>query len=544
MKKQKKYALLSLSVATIVSLTGCGGGSGDSSNPQSSATGTGYYVDSAVAGVSYTCGSQTGVTDENGKFVFEKGKNCTFSVAGIPLRSVPADDLADNAKIVETDVKVAKFLQSIDTDGNLTNGIQITDKVIDVLTKALKDNNITSVQDVDTQLTTVVEEVKQQVPDFKGEVKTDEEVMQHLTHTQTSVLKELLGGKTLYAVGYGSDGYHAAGSVEFDKELTTMHYKGIWNDPTDDETDHIKVDGNKLVWLSDNSYTVVGANKGDYIEVTDYKADGSFDGKTRIYFDKTKAEAYFNSLKSSMNGDGGSSSSSNGYSAEYLKNYFSGKTFYNKWCGNVNTMIFSQDGSSMTNGDGTHSMNYTDGKLVDDIGDHYIDEITNSYVKGHDSHGTFMLYLSRSDAEAAVSESCENGSGSSSSDAQNFTAEMLSANPWYRIEYTDSEAYCNGKFTFDSNGNLTVSWSENGTIQSETGSYSIVDGKVVTVHNGKKETETLMSKDATTLTVEKIARDSQTDEYLHTMNIKYFKNRQDAINFGNSYGVDCNNELP
>ena len=134
-----------------------------------------------------------------------------------------------------------------------------------------------------------------------------------------SDLRSLLGGKTLYAVGYGSDGFHAAGSAEFDKDLTTLHYKGIWNDPNDDETDSIKVEGNKLIWLSDNSYSIVGANKGDYIEVTDYNADSSLDGTipTRLYFDKAKAEAYFNSLKSGSSASG-----------QDLKSLIVGKTYY------------------------------------------------------------------------------------------------------------------------------------------------------------------------------------------------------------------------
>ena len=91
---------------------------------------------------------------------------------------------------------------------------------------------------------------------------------------------------------------------------------------------------------------------------------------------------------------------------------------------------------------------------------------------------------------------------------------------------------------------MTVSWLENGNTQSDTGTYSIEDGKIITVHDGKKEIETLLSKDETTLTVNKVAKDAQTGEFKHSMGIKYFKNKQDAIDFGNSYGVNCNNDLP
>ena len=301
----KKTSLVISSMAAIgLALTGCGGGGGGGST-SSTQTGTGYYVDSAVAGVNYTCGSQTGTTDKDGKFTFEQGQDCTFELAGITLKKVPSDNLVDNAKVVENNVSVARFLQSIDNDGDPSNGIQITEKTLTVLTKALQEENIKTVPDDTIKLDTVVSHIEQEDDSFQGHVVTEEEAQKHLQSTQKSTLKELLGGKTLYAVGYGSDGYHGAGSVEFNKELTTMHYKGIWNDPNDDETDSIKIEGNKIIWLSDNSYSIIGTNNGDYIEFTDYNTDGSLDGTvpTRLYFDKAKAEAYFNSLKISNGND-------------------------------------------------------------------------------------------------------------------------------------------------------------------------------------------------------------------------------------------------
>ncbi len=323
----KKTSLVISGVTVIVlSLAGCGGGGGSSSSPTtSSKTGTGYYIDNAVAGVNYTCGSQKGTTDKDGKFTFEKGKECTFEVAGITLRKVPADNLADNAKVVENNVTVARFLQSIDTDGNLSNGIQITNETITILTKALQQENIKTVPDTTTKLDTVVSHIEQEDTNFKGHVVTEEEAQNHLKATQKTVIKDMLAGKTFYGVGYGNDGWHAAGSIEFNKELTIMHYKGIWYDPNDDETDSIKVESNKLVWLSDNSYSIVGANKGDYIELTDYNADSSLDSTVpvRLYFDKTKAEGYFNSLKGTVNNNNNNNDSNN-HDSEKVSDLISG----------------------------------------------------------------------------------------------------------------------------------------------------------------------------------------------------------------------------
>lgn len=99
-------------------VSGCGGGSSD---PEVD-TGTGYYTDSAVSGVHYTCGSKSGVIGVDGSFTFEVGKDCTFTLGDITLRSVDADNLQDKVKIVEDRVELARMLQTLDKDGNSNNG--------------------------------------------------------------------------------------------------------------------------------------------------------------------------------------------------------------------------------------------------------------------------------------------------------------------------------------------------------------------------------------------------------------------------------------
>jgi len=129
----------SVITATLL-LVGCGGGSSSSSTAPASSlapvspsantektTGKGYYVDSAVEGINYVCGSQEGVTDENGTFTFESDQNCTFSLAGLRLREINASSLEDNVSILEDNVTVAQLLQTLDSDGNASNGIQISE---------------------------------------------------------------------------------------------------------------------------------------------------------------------------------------------------------------------------------------------------------------------------------------------------------------------------------------------------------------------------------------------------------------------------------
>ena len=163
-----------------------------------SITGTGYYIDSAVDGISYICGSSNGTTDENGTFTFEEGKDCSFYVAGVTLRTTKAKDLKDGQKIVEDSFEVARFLQSIDIDGTPENGIQITAETIDYLTKALGENDSIAQIPTDSKLEAVVASLENDIEEFKGRVKTEEEVRSHLNDTKTDITEDILVGQTLY----------------------------------------------------------------------------------------------------------------------------------------------------------------------------------------------------------------------------------------------------------------------------------------------------------------------------------------------------------
>lgn len=112
-------------------------GCGDSARSNTSDIGKGTYIDSEVDGVKYECGSQIGVTGDTGEkggFKYEKGESCTFSINGIELSEVLGSDLnKDAVKVKVGDTNVAIFLQSLDMDGNATNGITISPKVVEVL---------------------------------------------------------------------------------------------------------------------------------------------------------------------------------------------------------------------------------------------------------------------------------------------------------------------------------------------------------------------------------------------------------------------------
>jgi len=175
---KKRVFFNGMAIITVLSLAGCGGGG--------SSTATGYYVDSAIEGVEYTCGSQSGITDASGAFNFEQGSDCQFSLGDTVLRHTDAKNLSNNVQIVEDNIDVARFLQSIDKDGNPDNGIQIPKTVKLVL----KENHIKHVPNDDTTLIRIVSELEQQDAEFHGRVKTHAEAEHHVNQTKEEIEKE------------------------------------------------------------------------------------------------------------------------------------------------------------------------------------------------------------------------------------------------------------------------------------------------------------------------------------------------------------------
>lgn len=104
----------------------------------------GFFYDSPVQGLSYETRSLSGaigfsgVTNEGGEFKYGDGETVTFSVGGLVLGSARGSELVTPADLVtgvSGDIKniknrivtnMARFLQSLDEDGNVENGITIT----------------------------------------------------------------------------------------------------------------------------------------------------------------------------------------------------------------------------------------------------------------------------------------------------------------------------------------------------------------------------------------------------------------------------------
>jgi len=117
-------------------------------------TAKGVYVDSAINGVTYVCGSKTGITGDSGKdgsFTFEVGKDCLFKINNTNLTKIVAAGLREGVE-VRPNLETARYLQSLDDDGNASNGINILPSVV----KALKDKGIVGLQQTDDQVNNMI----------------------------------------------------------------------------------------------------------------------------------------------------------------------------------------------------------------------------------------------------------------------------------------------------------------------------------------------------------------------------------------------------
>jgi len=139
----KHYQQLLLTSATAALLTACGGSSSSSSPSKSptptTKTATGVLSDSPVNGVSYSTDSgKTGVTQNGGKFDYTLGNEVIFSLGDFILGSYKpthADEtvtpveltqaIPDNALRDFAITNLLVLLQSLDTDGDPSNGITI-----------------------------------------------------------------------------------------------------------------------------------------------------------------------------------------------------------------------------------------------------------------------------------------------------------------------------------------------------------------------------------------------------------------------------------
>ena len=153
-----------MTAAVSLVLAGCGGGGGGGGGGTSL---VGTLVDAPVSGVEFESASGTGITDANGKFTYRDGETVSFRIGALLLGSAkPQDRKVSPLELVGTRdlndarvVRMLRTLQSLDSDGNPENGIQIAEAVR--LTLAGQDMvDLSSSRTTDTQVTGLIGEYK------------------------------------------------------------------------------------------------------------------------------------------------------------------------------------------------------------------------------------------------------------------------------------------------------------------------------------------------------------------------------------------------
>ncbi len=159
--KIRKTPLALISAALVISLTACGddvslsniSGISNSSTddftmavlakPSGAATGV---LGTKVAGISYSASSgQSGVTDEDGTFEFNHGDTIEFKLGGLDLGKVQASPVVTPVALADgNENKLQNLLilfQTLDSDGDPSNGISITAETADAIGKIKLDSN-------------------------------------------------------------------------------------------------------------------------------------------------------------------------------------------------------------------------------------------------------------------------------------------------------------------------------------------------------------------------------------------------------------------
>ncbi len=129
----KLYLHALLFVFISIFLVACGGSGGNNDAP--GAVQQGQFIDSIVIGLRYETSTTSGVTDTQGRFNYREGEIVRFFVGDVFLGEAVGQVIITPIELVDgaTDesntqvLNIVIFLQSIDDDGDESNGIKITD---------------------------------------------------------------------------------------------------------------------------------------------------------------------------------------------------------------------------------------------------------------------------------------------------------------------------------------------------------------------------------------------------------------------------------
>jgi len=188
---KKILTLGTVSIVASALLVGCGSSS-SSEKTDSTESLTGYFIDSAVKGVDYkTTSGLNGTTDRFGRFQYKNGDKVKLYIGNLLLGEViPTEEgLVTPATLTNSEKKEAlllRTLQSLDADGNVSNGITIPQIVVN----GLKDINETSIADHnESSLIDIIDHGDKHALDsnYDGEIDVNEnDAKEHFSNSENS----------------------------------------------------------------------------------------------------------------------------------------------------------------------------------------------------------------------------------------------------------------------------------------------------------------------------------------------------------------------
>jgi hypothetical protein len=255
--RKNKFFLTIIALA----LAGCGGGGGASSAVGQAGGGSGSnggtgggnngvlersYVDSPVEGINYTCydpsddsePSKSGITDKDGHFYVPQALKygvCSFSIGNFGIEAQDIDTIKSTPVIYPGDVSVAQLYQTIDLDGNASNGINISAEERELIEKLAEENGwgnmsdtplVSGGQQAEDFLANLATVINSKISGAKCHAVSEEDAKRHLDESKFGKPYALEGHSVeLKSNIEGADYKDVRGS--FSNKMTNFNYSII-----------------------------------------------------------------------------------------------------------------------------------------------------------------------------------------------------------------------------------------------------------------------------------------------------------------------------
>jgi len=270
-------------VLSTLLLTGCGGGSSSGSDDETKEV-TGQFIDTYVEGLNYTCSSGTkGVTNSEGEYTCNEGDTVEFSLGEYILGSATASSgIVTPVTLYPEDadaaLNVAQLLQTLDSD---------SDDGIITIPEDFSDLDDVAVTPEDDAFDETMEE------ELDEPLVSEEDAQEHMDEALSSNLTALLSGKTLYTTIYNQMG--TLESWTFNESITTSVWKELVGG-TETGTGSVMINSMTITFTAEEESATVVVTEilEDYMLVIINGGEAQ-----RLYFDESKARAYFLSSASS-----------------------------------------------------------------------------------------------------------------------------------------------------------------------------------------------------------------------------------------------------